>query len=178
MHSLPAICISGGLELVTDGFPEIYERVGALPGFLSRYAAYPSSLLPSQSSGPVPLLSVLPHNTPYHHALALLVVGALSVKALTRSGRPLLSRSVDFSNILYPISPRLDLGLLHQPKNSRPGFSTGALHTICSHVSSKLWTSFSRVSPRTGPSGPDPPVATARSSASLRRESYAISMEY
>jgi len=57
-------------EFDTDGFLGIYiyQRSGCTPGFLSRSAAHPQFFSPtSQPSGPAPLLSVLPHDTPYHH---------------------------------------------------------------------------------------------------------------
>jgi len=62
--------ISGGSELCTDGYPEIYKRV-EVHSLVSSAAVQPTQFFSptSQTSGLVPLLSVLPHDTPYHHVL-------------------------------------------------------------------------------------------------------------
>jgi len=87
--------------------------------------------------------------------LTFLVVGALSVNALTvpvaRSPTPEPER--EFPRSLFITSHHdLTLSLLQQPKNSGPGCSSVMFHTTYFHVSPKLWTSCSRVSPRIGSS--------------------------
>ena len=115
----------------------------------------------SQTSGLVPFLLPLPHDTPVimfpKTALTFLLIGALSVNALTApvARSPTPEPECEFP-VPYHISPRSDLGPLQQPKNSRPGCSSAILNASCS-----------RVSPRSGLSGRDSLVTFGRAARKL-----------